>query len=248
MIEFEKAAQEKDAQRAKQLCQAVDTIPVARVFANILKAKDGDLHNWEQTISAGTQKELHLMEKGLGTLSTIAAVGPLFGFMGTVLGMIKVFMKIQQTAGGVDISLLAGGIWEALITTVAGLVVGILALSFYNQLIDKIDYEAVDLQEKANQIVGEFLTLYGSQEKKDYLGGSDLFYGHHYASFDFHLGLLQFHHLLGHQGSIFLTPLATKATTPTTSSSVSTKKGEVYLDQFPNRFGRLARTAAREAG
>ena len=125
-------------------------------FANILKAKDGDLHNWEQTISAGTQKELHLMEKGLGTLSTIAAVGPLFGFMGTVLGMIKVFMKIQQTAGGVDISLLAGGIWEALITTVAGLVVGILALSFYNQLIDKIDYEAVDLQEKANQIVGEF--------------------------------------------------------------------------------------------
>ena len=100
LIEFEKAAQEKDAQRAKQLCQAVDTIPVARVFANILKAKDGDLHNWEQTISAGTQKELHLMEKGLGTLSTIAAVGPLFGFMGTVLGMIKgEFGKFITTRG-----------------------------------------------------------------------------------------------------------------------------------------------------
>jgi len=156
LIEFEKALQEKDSERAKQLCQAVDTIPIARVYANILKAKDSNSENWEQIISAGTQKELHLMEKGLGTLSTIAAVGPLFGFMGTVLGMIKVFMKIQQTSGGVDISLLAGGIWEALVTTVAGLVVGILALSFYNLLIDKIDYEAVDLQEKANQIIGEF--------------------------------------------------------------------------------------------
>ncbi len=156
LIEFEKAAQEKDAQRAEQLCQAVDTIPIARVYATILKSKQKEQENLEQAISYGVQKELHFMEKGLGTLSTIAAVGPLFGFMGTVLGMIKVFMKIQQTAGGVDIALLAGGIWEALITTVAGLVVGILALSFYNLLIDKLDYEAVDLQEKANQIIGEF--------------------------------------------------------------------------------------------
>ncbi len=156
LLEFEKATQEKDIQRAKQLCQAVDTIPIARVYASILKAKDASQEHLEHTISSSTEKELHLMEKGLGTLSTVAAVGPLFGFMGTVLGMIKVFMKIQQTAGGVDIALLAGGIWEALITTVAGLVVGILALSFYNLLLDKIDYEAVDLQEKANQIIGEF--------------------------------------------------------------------------------------------
>ncbi len=154
LLEFDKVIQEKDLNRATQLCEAIDSIPISRVYAGVLSNIKSD--NVEQTISSGVQREILTMEKGLGSLSTIAAVGPLFGFMGTVLGMIKVFMKIQQTAGGVDISLLAGGIWEALITTVAGLVVGIVALSFYNLLLDKLDYEAVDLQQKANMIIGKF--------------------------------------------------------------------------------------------
>ncbi len=154
LLEFGKVIQEKDLNRANQLCEAVDSIPISRVYAGVLSNMGNE--NVEQTISSCVQREILTMEKGLGSLSTIAAVGPLFGFMGTVLGMIKVFMKIQQTAGGVDISLLAGGIWEALITTVAGLVVGIVALSFYNLLLDKLDYEAVDLQQKANMIIGKF--------------------------------------------------------------------------------------------
>ena len=67
----------------------------------------------------------------MGWLSTFAAIAPLIGFLGTVIGMVNVFMKIQAASqSGVDISMLAGGIWVALLTTVGGLIVGIATIIF----------------------------------------------------------------------------------------------------------------------
>jgi len=85
-------------------------------------------------IETVTRKELAKLETGLGLLATIAAVAPLMGFLGTVTGMVRAFMQIQNLGGAVNAAVLAGGIWEALITTVAGLVVGIPALLIYNYL------------------------------------------------------------------------------------------------------------------
>ena len=72
-------------------------------------------------------------------LATVAGVAPLLGFLGTVTGMISAFMQIQNLQGNVNPSVLAGGIWEALITTAFGLFVGIIAFGFYNYLLNKIN-------------------------------------------------------------------------------------------------------------
>jgi len=159
--EFNKTMNRQDYDRAKHLCNVVNNVPIANVLSRGFEALQvGSDKNLKETIHFASAKEIHILERGLGTLSTIAATGPLFGFMGTVLGMIKVFMKIQQTGGGVDISVLAGGIWEALITTVAGLIVGIITLSFYNLFIDKMDSQAVDLEDTAQRLA---LLLRGSK-------------------------------------------------------------------------------------
>lgn len=79
-------------------------------------------------------------------LATIAGVAPLVGFTGTVTGMIRAFMDIQALQGNVNPSVLAGGIWEALITTATGLIVGIIAYGFYNFLIGKINRMVFELE------------------------------------------------------------------------------------------------------
>jgi biopolymer transport protein ExbB len=92
--------------------------------------------------------EMHKLEKGMGWLSTFAAVAPLIGFLGTVMGMVRVFMNIQgQNQSGIDISILAGGIWEALLTTVGGLIVGIIAIIFYNDLVQHLENMAKEMQD-----------------------------------------------------------------------------------------------------
>jgi biopolymer transport protein ExbB len=92
-------------------------------------------------------RELHNLEKGMDWLSTLSTIAPLVGFLGTVIGMVQVFMNIQgQGQNTVDISTLAGGIWVALLTTVGGLVVGIPSIIFYNNLVQKLDDLAKDMQ------------------------------------------------------------------------------------------------------
>ena len=83
--------------------------------------------------------EVGKMEKGLPLLATIAAGAPMIGFLGTVTGMVQAFFDLANSNSGVDITLLSGGIYEALVTTVGGLVVGIVTLFAYNHLVAMID-------------------------------------------------------------------------------------------------------------
>jgi len=87
-----------------------------------------------ESIEGVGRQELYRLETGLGTIATLAAATPLLGFLGTVTGMIKAFMQIQSLGGNVNANVLAGGIWEALVTTAAGLAVGIMALIIHNYL------------------------------------------------------------------------------------------------------------------
>ncbi|MCB5250977.1 MAG: MotA/TolQ/ExbB proton channel family protein [Candidatus Cloacimonadales bacterium] len=107
----------------------------------------------QEAIENEAIKVVRDLEKRTNSLSTISSVAPLIGFLGTVTGMIKVFIKLEQAQAGVDIQLLAGGIWEAMLTTVGGLVVGIISLLFYNFLIGKIESTANDLESDCNQII-----------------------------------------------------------------------------------------------
>ena len=83
----------------------------------------------------------------------MASIAPLVGFLGTVTGMIRAFMQVQAHGGNADASLLAGGIWEALITTAAGLTVGIPALIFYNWLQGKVERFVFEMSESSTELL-----------------------------------------------------------------------------------------------
>lgn len=114
---------------------ACETGPaVAAAMADIFEDSNlGTRAASERLESIGRQSLLKL-ETGIGTIATLAAITPLMGFLGTVTGMIRAFMQIQNLGGNVNANVLAGGIWEALVTTATGLAVGILALIIHNYL------------------------------------------------------------------------------------------------------------------
>ena len=102
--------------------------------------------------TAGTE-QVHLMEKNMSLLATIAGVAPLTGFLGTVTGMISAFMEIERLGGNVNANVLAGGIWEALLTTATGLAVGIVAYLFYNYFTAKIHHMAYEIESNSKELV-----------------------------------------------------------------------------------------------
>ncbi|MBI9031984.1 MotA/TolQ/ExbB proton channel family protein [bacterium] len=97
--------------------------------------------------------EIKSLENHIGVLSTLSAVAPLIGFLGTASGMVKVFMNIGLAKGGVDISMLANGIWEAMLTTIGGLVVGIVALIFNNYFVSSIESMAGKIEEIGHHVI-----------------------------------------------------------------------------------------------
>lgn len=136
----------------KQLCNKYDTCGSVMVKKG-LDALPLGMGKITQSLEFAAKTEINKLEKGLGSLSTIAAVAPLVGFLGTVTGMVKVFMKIGNE--GVDIEKLAGGIWEALLTTVGGLIVGIIAIVCYNWLISKLEGLNLLLEEESKSFLLE---------------------------------------------------------------------------------------------
>ena len=122
----------------------------------------------KDAIEGAARSEIYIMEKNLGVLGTIAAIAPLIGFLGTVTGMIKAFMDIQALGGSVDAGVLAGGIWEALITTAAGLIVGIPALIFYNWLQAKVEHHVFEMQETSNDLLDMLLEKEDTYENRDF--------------------------------------------------------------------------------
>ncbi|HRP60078.1 MAG TPA: MotA/TolQ/ExbB proton channel family protein, partial [Vicingus sp.] len=83
--------------------------------------------------------ELNKLETNLSTLATISGAAPMIGFLGTVIGMILVFHKMAAAGGNIDVEMLSEGIYTAMITTVAGLIVGIIAYVAYNILVAKVE-------------------------------------------------------------------------------------------------------------
>lgn len=128
--------------------------PLGLMLDRLYNSQSKDLKLIQESMEATASMELHKLEKGMGWLSTFAAVAPLIGFLGTVIGMVRVFMSIQgQSQNGIDINILAGGIWEALLTTIGGLIVGIVTIIFYNDLVQNLENMAKDMQDHAIEYV-----------------------------------------------------------------------------------------------
>jgi biopolymer transport protein ExbB len=121
--------------------------PLSDVLSKAKSLAGEDYALIKESTEAAANLSIHKLENGLGWISTISAVAPLVGFLGTVTGMVRVFINIAaHSQQGIDISMLASGIWEALLTTVGGLVIGIPALIFYNDLVSHIENNAKFLQ------------------------------------------------------------------------------------------------------
>lgn len=133
-------------------CSSVKNPVTAVIKAGLEKAKYGREHMKEAMEAAGNTETYHL-EKNLSVLATLAAITPLIGFLGTVTGMIKAFMKIQQLAGNVNADVLAGGIWEAMVTTAAGLAVGIPAMILYNYYINKVREFVYNMESAGSEVL-----------------------------------------------------------------------------------------------
>lgn len=134
---------------AVDLCKSTNT-PIARMIVKGIERIGRPMGDVQNSIENVANLEVSRLENGLPFLATIAGGAPMLGFLGTVLGMVQAFMNLSQAGGTVDMSLLSAGMYVAMITTVAGLVVGIPAYFGYNYLVARI--EKLVFQMEANSI------------------------------------------------------------------------------------------------
>ena len=134
---------------ALKMCKSTDT-PVARMIEKGIEHLGRPVSEIHSSVENAANLEVSKLENNLPFLATIAGGAPMIGFLGTVLGMVEAFMNLSQAGGTVDLALLSSGMYTAMITTVAGLIVGIPAYFGYNYLVQKI--ERLVFQMEANSI------------------------------------------------------------------------------------------------
>jgi biopolymer transport protein ExbB len=130
---------------ALQLCRSTDS-PSARMIEKGITRLGRPLNDVSTAIENVGKLEIYKLERGFPTLATIAGAEPLLGFFGTVIGMVQAFYQMSLAGNSLDISTLSGGIYVALITTVGGLIVSILAYFGYNTLVVRVERVVFNLE------------------------------------------------------------------------------------------------------
>ena len=117
-------------------------------------------------MESATNLEVAGMEKGLSTLATCAGMAPMIGFLGTVVGMVQAFYDMAMAGNNINITLLSRGIYTAMITTVAGLIVGIIAYFAYNALTAKIDHIVTKMETASADFMEVIYEVKNEKENK----------------------------------------------------------------------------------
>ena len=153
LMNIRKFVEEKNIDQAKKLCKNTDS-PISRMIEKGLDRIDKPMTDISSAIENQGKLEIYKMDNKIANLATISGAAPMIGFLGTVIGMIIAFQKMarETTVSPAD---LAGGIYTAMITTAAGLVVGIIAYISYNYLVNKVDKVIFQLEARTT----EFLDL-----------------------------------------------------------------------------------------
>ena len=141
-------------ENALTLCQSYNN-PTARMIEKGIQRIGRPLADINGAIENTGKLEIFKLEKGLPTLATVAGGAPMIGFLGTVMGMIRAFYDMSMAGNNIDVSLLSSGIYTALVTTVAGLIVGIVAYFAYNTLVARVEKVVNKLEANST----EFLDL-----------------------------------------------------------------------------------------
>lgn len=143
---------EGDMASAERLCRNTDT-PYARLILKGLSRVGRPVNDVLAAIENTGNLEVSSLGRGLTWLSTTAAGAPMLGFLGTVIGMIEAFYSLSAAGSSANIGVLSGGIYQALVTTVAGLIVGILAMFAYNYLAARIGRVMAGLEAKTMEFM-----------------------------------------------------------------------------------------------
>jgi biopolymer transport protein ExbB len=147
---------------AVALCRKENT-PIARMIEKGIERLGRPMSDVQNAIENVANLEVSKLENGLPFLATIAGGAPMIGFLGTVIGMVQTFMDMSQAGGTVDLALLSGGMYVAMVTTVGGLLVGIPAYFGYNYLVARI--EKLVFRMEANSIA--FMDILNQPAKKE---------------------------------------------------------------------------------
>ena len=123
--------------------------PMGRVLRRAMDFRDEDREVLETVIIHATEEEVRGLSRYLQALATIGNIAPLLGLLGTVIGMIKAFMVIQEMGGKVNAAVLAGGIWEAMLTTALGLAVALPTMVIHSYLLSRVERYEARLQDGA---------------------------------------------------------------------------------------------------
>ena len=137
---------------AVTLCRKVDN-PVARMIETGIGRLGRPMNEIQAAIENTGNIEVSRLEKGLPVLASIAGGAPMIGFLGTVLGMVRAFFNMSTAGSNIDISLLSGGIYTAMITTVGGLIVGIIAYFGYNFLTAKVSNLVYTMESSTTEFI-----------------------------------------------------------------------------------------------
>ena len=136
-----------DARSAINYCRVTNTT-TSRIIERGISRMNQAAPEIQTAIENTGNLEVAALEKRIHILATIAGGAPMIGFLGTVIGMVQAFWQMSNAGGNLDISMLSGGIYQAMITTVGGLIVGIVALFAHNYLVAKIDGVVNELERK----------------------------------------------------------------------------------------------------
>lgn len=139
---------------AVELCRKYDS-PIARLVEKGIERIGRPLSDIQAAVENMGNVEVARLEKGLPMLATIAGGAPMIGFLGTVMGMVQAFFNMSQAGNNIDITLLSSGIYTAMVTTVGGLIVGIIAYFGYNYLTSQIS----DLVFKMERTTIDFMDM-----------------------------------------------------------------------------------------
>ncbi len=157
ILNVKRALEDGGVSAAEEVC-ANTRGPVASVFqAGLLRVDEG-IDAVEKAVVAYGSIEMSFLERGLVWLSLFIALAPMFGFLGTVVGMVQAFDAIEA-AGDISPSLVAGGIKVALLTTVFGLIVAIILQFFYNYAVSKIDRIVVEMEEASIELIDSLVLM-----------------------------------------------------------------------------------------
>ncbi|MBP5259798.1 MAG: MotA/TolQ/ExbB proton channel family protein [Paludibacteraceae bacterium] len=159
----EEALDANDMEKAKEICRNTRG-PVASIFYQGLLRYDEGIDVVEKSIISYGGVQTGLMERNVSWIGLFIGLAPMFGFMGTVIGMIGAFDKIQQP-GDISATIVAGGIKVALITTVAGLIVAIILQIFYNFILSRIEAVVSDMEDSSITML-DILIKHGEQKKQ----------------------------------------------------------------------------------